>query len=420
MTDGEQRIEDLKVERVGRDQAPVTLHLMVKNGSSVVGRLLDCVGPYVRDVVAVFNDCVDDTANVLAWGCGKHDLYLQTCSVTRRSHPHLYLLDVPETYQVGKPLADEVLAIPHTGEPLLCDWSAARNVGWSMPSARWKLFLDADDVVDDPEMIPGLCRALDERGVEVAASRYHYAKTGRGDWRADAFRERLARDLPGIVWRDRVHEVLTGYDPKRVAQVEGSLVVRDLHDSAGEGLRPPGRNLKVLYHRGRTTGWDLTPRETVYLAAESQASMPDLCLALVKRYLAAPRPWPEEAGWACVLAGEVEETRQHYPEASRWYEESLRHHPGELAAYRLARSRFMEKKWEGSLLAYQLGVKNGKTVQLLDGGLVQPDAAKVLAVACLAELGRLQEARALCCAALARFPDSPALRKLGESLGRAT
>lgn len=411
--------EGLRVQRLTRDQGPpVTLHLMVKNGASVVGRLLDCVGPYVRDVVAVLNDCTDGTADALARGCAKHDLRLQTCQVTRESHPDLYVLDVPETYQAGEPLAGEVFEGPFTGELLLADWSGARNAGWCLPSShRWKIFLDADDVVDDPEVIPGLCRALDERGVQVAASRYHYSRTARGDWRADAFRERLARNLPGIRWRDRVHEVLTGYDRGRVAQVEGSLVVRDLHDSAGEGTRPPWRNLKVLYHRGRSLGWDqLTPRETVYLAAESQVPMPDLCVALVRRYLAQPQVWEEEAGWACVVAGEVSEVRGDYAGASRWYEESLRHHPGELAAYRLARSRFKERRWQESLDAYELGVKNARTIQLLDGGSVQPEAAKVLAAGCLAELGRVSEARALAEEARRRFPDSQALRRLLLSL----
>jgi len=408
----------IEVPRMTRGEVGVTLHVMVKNGESVVGRLLDCVGPYVRSVVAVLNDCSDRTEGVLEEGCARHGLILTCRHVTRESHPHFYLLDVPETYQVGSPLAGEVFPDAYTGDLLLADWSAARNVGWMMPTWEWKLFLDADDVVDDPEVIPGLCWSLQERGVEAAASRYHYyASSGGGDWRADAFRERLARSFPWIRWRDRVHEVLTGYAKDRVARIEGNLVVRDLRDSLGAGTRPPWRNLKILYHRARSAGWEsLTPRETAYLAVESRECMPDLCLALARRYLSFPHEHREESAWLCSVAGEVEEVRHRYLEAARWYELSLAHHPGTLSAYRLSRVRFLLRDWEGSLAAYDVGAKNAATTQLLDGGDAQGRAARVIAASCLASLGRLPEALAMVRKARAEFPDNQKLRELEEAI----
>ena len=85
----------------------VSLHLLVKNGESVVGRLLDCVGPYVEEVVAVLNDVTDRTADVLLRKCEQHGLRARLTEVTRESHPELYVLDVPATYQVGRPLVGE-------------------------------------------------------------------------------------------------------------------------------------------------------------------------------------------------------------------------------------------------------------------------------------------------------------------------
>ena len=414
------RTADVQVRRASRDECPVTLHLMVKNGESVVGRLLDCVGLYVRSVVAVLNDCEDATGDVLLESCRKHGLAHEVEVVTRERYPWLYFLDSPEVYEEGASFCGEVFPGPFTGELLLGNWSAARNVGWQRQSHRWKLHLDADDVVDDPEVIPGLCLALDEQGVEAAASRYLYHRTGRGDVRTDAYRERLCRNLPWLVWRDRVHEVLTGHDVSKVARVEGSLVVRDLCDSRGRGLRPPLRNLKVLYRRAREVEWNLTPRETAYLAAESRVAMPELSLAMAEKYLSFPEPWPEEAAWVCSVAGEVEEARGRLAEASDWYDCSLWYHPGALAAYRLARAELLQQHWAESLAAYELGARNEAEAQLVDGGgEVGQDAAKILAVVCLEKLGRLPEARTLCAEARARFPENENLAALERSLGKS-
>ena len=121
----------------------------------------------------------------------------------------------------------------------MADWAAARNVGWSAASCDWRLFLDADDVVDDPHCVPGLCQLLDARGLDVVASRYHYDRARGGTSRGDAFRERLARNVPEIAWQGVVHECLAGYDRSKVAHVEGSLVVRDLRDSSGSEIEDP-------------------------------------------------------------------------------------------------------------------------------------------------------------------------------------
>jgi len=169
------RPEDVK------DKPTIALHLMVKNGDTVVGRLLDNVGPYLSEVVAVLNDCTDDTAMVLKAACRRHALVLETIEVTSAKYPSLYLLDVPETYSVAESLVGEKFDGPYTGRPILADWAAARNIGWErLSSCDWKLFLDADDLVDDPHCLPGLCRMLEDLGIHVAASRYHYDRTNSG------------------------------------------------------------------------------------------------------------------------------------------------------------------------------------------------------------------------------------------------
>jgi glycosyltransferase involved in cell wall biosynthesis len=394
----------------------VSLHLLVKNGESVVGRLVDCVGPYVAEVVAVLNDTTDRTADVIRCKGTQYDLRVGVVEVTRETHPELYLLDVPATYEVGRPLVGERYEGPFTAKPILSDWSAARNLGWEDSTCRWRLFLDADDVLDDPHCIPGLCQLLEARGLDVVASRYHYDRAPGGQSRGDAFRERLARNDPKIVWQGVVHECLAGYDRARVAHVEGTLVARDLRDSRGSEVRIPGRNLKVLYHRARSCGWQLTPRELVYLAAESRVCMPRLAARLIEMYLDVST-WDEERAWAASMMGEICENEQDFALASSWYERSLREHPGVLAAFRLARSRFRQGLWSEAVLAYEVGIRNKSVPQHLDGGDVYEDATKIFVATCLHELGKHAEAAEMCRQAREKFPQSAALSELEQQVG---
>ena len=404
------RPEDLAVK------PEIALHLMVKNGESVVGRLLDQVGPYLAEVVAVLNDCSDGTDARLRGKCAEHGLAYQGIEVSSRTHPDLYIVDVPETYQVGEPLCGELYEGPFVGRPILADWATARNVGWEKSRSAWKLHLDADDVVDDPHCLPGLCRVLEERGLHVASSRYHYDRARSGSWRADAFRERLARDVPGIRWRGVVHECLAGYAPGRVAHVEGNLVVRDLRDSRGTEIRIPGRNFKILYHRARRRGWSISPREMVYLGAEARHLMPTLAARLLER-ACETSSWAEERAWAASMRGELYEEDELFAQASAWYRQSLQLHPGALAAFRLARSSFRERRWQDVVDAYARGVKNARRPQLLDGGELYEAATKIFVAAALRELGRHAESAEMFRQAREAFPRNAALRELAGDLG---
>jgi tetratricopeptide (TPR) repeat protein len=403
------RPEDLTTTRC----PTVALHLLVKNGESCVGRLIDNVGPYLHEVVAVVNDTMDKTVDVLFEKCKQHDLSLEVVPVTLESHPSFYIMDVAEAYQVGPALAGEVFEGPFTGKPLLADWSATRNLGWEMGNSEWKLFLDADDVVEDPESIPGLCLALEARGVELATSRYQFRTTAAGRSQSDAFRERLAKNLPAIRWHGRVHEVLKGQ--VRTAHIEGNLRVIDMRDSTGAGLRPVGRCFKILYNECRLKDWDVAPRTLIYLAMEAKLTMPRLAEAAIDRYLE-KSVWKEERAWALVMRGEICEAAEDFKAASAWYLLSLMEHPGVKSAFRLCHSAFREGKWQESIDAYYRGMANKSILQVLDNGPVFEDASKILVAAAMRKLGKVAEAIQFCDEALKSFATNSALLALRESL----
>jgi tetratricopeptide (TPR) repeat protein len=402
-------------EEFSDEQPSVSLHLLVKNGESCVPRLLENVGRYVDEVVAVVNDTTDRTVEILehyARGRGG-GFRLEVVEVTSGSHPQLYVIDEPSTYEVGQSLTGESCPGPFTGRPLLADWSGARNLGWRKCTRPWILFLDSDDVVDDPGSIWGLVAALESRGVEVAATRYVYDAAANGSSRSESYRERLARNLPHVSWVDPVHETLRG--SRKTAHVQGNLVVRDMKDSAGRDVRVPFRNFKVLYHHARSRGWRVTPRVLLYLALESRVELPDFALELVEHYLDAST-WPEERAWACAVAGEVEESRRNFATASAWYERSLAEYPGSKSAYRLCRTRFREGRWRDVVDAYEVGVASQPVLQLLDGGPAYGDMSKILVASAWEKLGEPAKALAACEEALAAFPGNTNITLLRDQL----
>ena len=393
------------------ERQQVSLHLLVKNGESCIPRLLANVGPYIDEIVAVVNDTTDKTIQLLREYAGANipRISLEIIEVSHGSHPELYILDVPETYMVGRPLDREVYAGPFTGAPILADWAGIRNLGWRRCTKPWILFLDADDFVQDPESIPGLCESLQANGIELGCSRYVYDVREDGSSQSESFRERLARNLPHISWAGVTHEILHGQ--QKTAHIDGNLVVHDLKDSRGADTRIPGRCFKILYHHGRMNDWNVSARNLVYLAMEAKEANPDLALSAIDRYLDVST-WNEERAWACCMAGEIFELREDYATASVWHEKALIEHPGSKAAFRLCRSRFHECKWQECVDAFQLGIENKAVLQLLDGGPACEDTSKILVTAALDRLGRLEEAVNMCIQAVAAFPDNSNLRLL--------
>jgi glycosyltransferase involved in cell wall biosynthesis len=393
----------------------ISLHLLVKNGESCVPRLLTNVGQYVDEIVAVVNDTTDRTVEILEkYAKSRKDGFrLEVVEVSSGSHPQYYIIDEASTYALGRSLTGESCPGPYSGNPLLANWSAVRNLGWHRHTRPWILFLDADDVVVDPESIWGMCEALESRGVEMAASRYIYDASSDGASHSESYRERLVRNLPHICWTDPVHETLRG--SKKTAHVQGNLVVRDCKDSVGKDVRVPGRCWKVLYHHARSRDWRVTPRILLYLALESRSELPDFAAELVERYLEAST-WPEERAWACSVAGEIVEGKRDFAGASAWYERSLAEYPGSKAAYRLCRSRFREEKWREVVDAYEVGVASQPVLQLLDGGPVYEDMSKILVAAAWEKLGETGKALAICEEALVAFPHNTNILLLRDQL----
>ena len=413
-TSNVEKVIQLQLPKNVSNPPTISLHLLVKNGEKVVERMLAPLYPYIREVVAVVNDTTDNTIERIMRLTAEHNTLCKIIPVTFASHPEFYILDEPETYQVGRGIVGETYEGPFTNEPLLGNWAAVRNLGWNACTSDWRLFLDVDECLEDPECLPSLCVWLESQRIELAISRYKYDVSADGKTLGEGARERLAKNFRSIVWQGKVHETLTGTN--RRAYIEGSLVVSDRKDNPGHGVRVPGRDFKVMYHHARLHNWEVSARDLIYMAEAIKTVMPRPAAAMLDLYLQ-KSTWKEERAWACSLQGEILEGSKDYDMASEWYLKALQEFPqSSKAAFRLCRSKFHEQRWQAAIDAYELGIKNSATLQQLDGGEVFADASKIFAVVCLRRLGRMDEAIVMCEAALRAFPTSVPLQDMLRGL----
>lgn len=400
-------------------QRSISLFVMAKNAASCIGRLLANVGPYVDEVVVVLNDTTDDTRAIVEGYCCENSKECIIEEVTAESHPDFYILDTRATYEVGQSLSGEGFDGPFTERPILAKWSHARNVGWKKCTKRWRFFLDADDIVLDPESIPGVCQALDEAGAEQGNTRYFFDVDLLGRPKGSSFRERFARNLPHLVWIYNIHEVIAGVT--KVAHIDGNCIVRDLRDSKGKDIRIPGRNFKVLYQLARSNDWEVSARTIVNLLMEVRhmvdggPSMFEFAEALLKLYLTRST-WPEERSWACCILAEMFERVGNNDTAMKLYKQSLDEHPSAKSAFLLSRVYFNLGRWQDCIDSYLLGVDHSQVHQVLNDGPLYQDMTKILVAAAYHELGLNRDALTVVDEALLAFPTSLPLASLKEKV----
>jgi hypothetical protein len=366
----------------------LSLHVLAKNAASVIPRLLDNVGAYVDEIHVVLNDTSDRTDEILVLEAKKP---LHRVAVTRTSHPDLYLLDEEATYLRGSSLAGEIFKGPFTGELLLAHWDRLRNLGWAT-TCDWRLFLDADDVVADPQHLPELVAMAEREGADVVATQYIVGRNEQGQPTDVVYRERFARGVPHIEWHGCVHESLKG--GLRLLVVDDACRVIDLKDNVGAGVRPSGRNFKPLYHEARMRDWDVPPRHLAYLVQESIGAMPDDWVwgPLMSAYeeIADSK---EERAWVRCMVGELWEKRGRLSDASKLFELALESYPSPRAAWRLSRIRFLMGDHRGCVSAYEKGKALGHMRQIYDVPSVQEPAALLLAAISWHSLSEVDKAK---------------------------
>ena len=141
------------------------------------------------------------------------------------------------------------------------DFAHARNVSLSLATKPFILWLDADDVLDAPELekLIALKQRLTE-DVDAVMMPYHYAFSPDGRPTILFERERIVRRAAGFSFCGAVHEAM---------QVSGNVISENIviRHTGDHGKQSNQRNL-AIYERQIAKGNAMTPRDWYYYARE--------------------------------------------------------------------------------------------------------------------------------------------------------
>lgn len=172
------------------------------------------------------------------------------------------------------------------------DFAAARNYAFSLASADYILWLDADDVLleKDRNALLALKKKLDG-SVNAYFLRYDAAFDEDGNAVMYFFRERIVKRECGFVWQGRVHETLCVAPPVRC---EAGIAVTHKRGARKER----GRNL-FIFARMFADGTMPDDRQKYYFARElCDNGLYDTAAAAFESFLRSGG-WAEDKAEAC-------------------------------------------------------------------------------------------------------------------------
>lgn len=197
----------------------ISLCMIVKNEEDVLARCLDSVKEIADEIVIVDTGSID------------------------------------KTKEIAKLYTDKLYDFVWIN-----DFSAARNYANSKATKEYILWLDADDVIMDEDIVKfkQLKLSLDEK-VDIVMMKYNVGFDIDGNITLSYYRERLSRRSLNCQWREPVHEYL---------EIGGNIINTDICIThRKEHVAVPGRNLN-LYRSYISKGKKLSPRGLYYYARE--------------------------------------------------------------------------------------------------------------------------------------------------------
>ena len=145
------------------------------------------------------------------------------------------------------------------------DFSAARNQSMALATKPFLLWLDADDVMEAPELkkLLALKAELNE-SVDAVMMPYHYAFCADGKPSLVFERERIVRRAASFVFSGAVHEAMA---------VSGNIIHADIavRHTGNHGESSNRRNL-AIYEGWIAKGGSLSPRDCYYYARELRSA----------------------------------------------------------------------------------------------------------------------------------------------------
>jgi hypothetical protein len=209
-----------------------------------------------------------------------------------------------------QPLADEIIIVD-TGSrdgtadiardftdhvydfPWIDDFSAARNFAFEHATGDYVMWLDADDVLDPPDLAALKTLKVEMDGtVDTYMVKYNIAFDSAGRPSFSFYRERILRRCPAARFVGVVHEVVTPFG--KIVYADAAVSHRKVKASA------PGRNL-AIYEKALARGHAFSPRERFYYARElSDNGRPADGARQLETFLSEGQGWVENNIEACL------------------------------------------------------------------------------------------------------------------------
>lgn len=190
------------------------------------------------------------------------------------------------------------------------DFASARNFAFSHASMDYILWLDADDVLLEPEgqKLLQLKQTLD-RSVDAVSMHYHLAFDSERNVTSSLRRNRLVKRLKGFQWHGAVHEYLA---------VGGHILNSDIAITHQPIEHDSDRNL-CIYERRLAAGETFTPRDLFYYANEClDHKNYERAIEYYLKFLDSKQGWVEDNITACgkladcyYRLGDIERERKY-------------------------------------------------------------------------------------------------------------
>jgi len=381
--------------------------MIVRNVADTIKPALASVASYVDEVVIVDTGSTDSTEQAIRSVCPQAKFI--------RFWPHkfgtnirneAFILDSPESW-------DEEMPGKFTGNYMLADFAAARNLSFETCTKDFILWIDSDDIVLGSERIPAILKEMDRDALNIGLLTYEYEHDDKGNVACELLRERFIR-RGTATWKQPIHECLTPIINPRVF-TECKIV----HQRKKYKLKPEfdNRNIKVLYRwwEKNKKSPDVDPRMLFYLAMEERFIWADRAVEHFELYCK-KSGWDQERAVARYLCGEILEAMGRYDEAFISYAQgSLEDPDNPDNLFGAARIYYQRNDWQKCVDMSHIGFFVAEKPDALKSALHHNPLDRTyrphiyLSVAYL-KLGRVEEALRSCNEGLKFNPDEPHLK----------
>lgn len=385
--------------------ATLSLCLIVKDEEHNLAPCLDSIRGQVDEVIVVDTGSRDRTREIaIRYGASVYQF-------DHINHPEAFFFDDEATCkEFGGPG-------PYSGDWALGDFAAARNESFRHAKGDYVVWIDADDVLEDPDRLRGVVADMEQRRLDIGFLAYNYAQDHLGrvfyrQWRERVFRRNLGS------WINPVHEVYMPTKPTNALCRYDHPVYSHKRKADRKGV--PHRNYKILLRQA----WQLKkahpdkpldPRILFYLGQEARFVDPAKAIGFYEEYLQGSG-WPEERAAAHCAVGNLLEygtinipAAQAYAQADREYATAAAEMPNNPdGLLGMARIAYLRGRWQDCVNYTERGLSIGNTDTMLGTNpmdrLYRPH---VFYSHALSKLGRLEEAIKSCESGLSVCGDDP-------------